>query len=178
MQQRFVGTALALAVLATAPQLQAQASAANKPEFGGFVGVGLPMGDFGEGVNTGWRIGGLAQFRPAALPVALRAEAGYQGFGGQNNGLSFNVLDVTGNAIYDFGATRNATTSFYVIGGAGVYNVNRGVGTNFGLNGGAGVNFNLSGFKAFAEARYHTVFADGGNLDNINIIPLTFGIRF
>jgi hypothetical protein len=171
MRKFVLGSSLALAALVAAPRLQAQA----KPEFGAFAGVGLPMGDFGDAVNTGWRVGGLVQLKPAALPVALRAEVGYQGFGGKNGAPGGNILDVTANAIYDFAAAKDATTSFYVIGGPGIYNISDGGGTKFGLNGGGGINFNLSGFKAFAEARFHTVFTEDSNT---NIIPLTFGIRF
>lgn len=172
MKKLLVGSAMALAAVAAAPQLEAQ----RQVEFGAFAGVGLPMGDFGEAVNTGWRVGGLVQAQPRNWPVALRGELGYQGFGGKNGNDGGNILDVTGNVIYDFGRnTKDATTTFYVIGGPGVYNISDGGGTKFGVNGGAGVNFNLSGFKAFAEARFHSVFTE---VSNTNIIPLTFGIRF
>ena len=171
--------ALLAAALVAVPAVHAQA----KPEFGGSLGVALPMGDLGDVANTGWRAGALVQLKPASLPVALRAEANYSGFGGKSqrigtitvDGGSTNVLDITGNAIYDFTNDAKATTSFYAIGGAGVYNVSDGGGTNFGINAGAGVNFNLAGFKAFGEARFHNVFGDGGSL---RFIPLTFGIRF
>ena len=47
--------------------------------------------------------------------------------------------------------------------------------TNVGLNGGAGIDIPLSGIGAFVEARYHTVFRDG---ENLNMLPVTVGIRF
>jgi hypothetical protein len=180
MQKLLVGSALAVAALVVAPQVEAQS---RSVEFGGAAGVAFPTGDLGEGANTGFRIGGLAQFQPSGWPVGLRGEVNYTSLTGETIGTgagrvelgSTNVLEATGNAIYNFNAPKDATTSFYVIGGAGIYNVNRGGDTNFGLNGGAGVNFNLGGFRAFAEARAHTIFSDsrGGTM-----IPLTFGIRF
>lgn len=164
--------ALAAAALVAVPAVHAQAT----PSFGASVGVALPMGDFGDAFDAGWRIGGLVQLKPAALPVALRGEVNYSSFGSKINGLgSSNILDVTANAVLPFSTDAQATTSFYGIGGLGIYNANRGGGTNFGLNVGAGVNFNLAGFKAFGEARFHNVFSDG---NSTQLIPLTFGIRF
>ncbi len=171
MKKLLVGSALALAAVVAAPTAEAQA----KPEFGGFVGVGLPVGDFGDVAKTGWRVGGLVQVKPAALPFALRGEVGYQGFDSKFGGGSANVLDVTANAVFPFGAAANKTTSFYGIGGAGIYNFSDGGGTEFGINAGLGVNFNLGGFKAFSEARLHNVFTNGSD---VQVIPLTFGIRF
>lgn len=170
MQKLLAGTALALTALVAAPTAEAQA----KPEFGGFVGVGLPIGDFGDAVDAGWRIGGLVQVKPASLPFAVRGEVGYQGFGGAGNRADINIFDVTANGVFPFG-DQKATTSFYGIGGAGIYSINRGIGTEFGLNGGVGVNFNLAGFKAFSEARLHHIFTSGSSSQ---VIPLTFGIRF
>lgn len=171
MKKLLVGSALALAAVVGAPTAEAQ----SKPEFGGFVGVGLPVGDFGDGVDAGWRIGGLVQVKPASLPFSIRGEVGYQSFGIKSPGSgNVNILDVTANGVFPFG-DQKATTSFYGIGGAGIYSINRGVGTEFGLNGGLGLNFNLGGFKAFSEARLHHIFTSGSSSQ---VIPLTFGIRF
>lgn len=47
--------------------------------------------------------------------------------------------------------------------------------TRFGLNGGAGIELPLSGISAYAEARFQTIFAEGGR---INAVPILVGIRF
>ncbi|MDZ7631797.1 MAG: hypothetical protein U5K74_10735 [Gemmatimonadaceae bacterium] len=70
---------------------------------------------------------------------------------------------------------KDATFVPYVIGGVGVYNGTEGIGTKFGINGGGGVTFKLSGFDAFAEARFHNIFTDGFSS---RIIPVSFGINF
>ncbi len=67
----------------------------------------------------------------------------------------------------------------YVIGGLGAYNLDfseAGDGeTKLGVNVGGGLEIPLTGLTGFAEVRYHTVFADGSDL---NFLPIKFGIRF
>lgn len=179
MKKLLVGTSLALAAVVAAPQLEAQA----KPEFGASIGVALPMGDLADVQGTGFRVGGLVQLKPASLPVAIRGELNFTSLGGKDINIlgqnldtgSSSIFDATVNAVYGFPAAKDATTSFYAIGGAGLYNSSDLFDTKFGINAGAGVNFNLAGFKAFGEARFHNVFADGGSA---RLIPITFGIRF
>jgi hypothetical protein len=46
---------------------------------------------------------------------------------------------------------------------------------HFGWNAGAGINLPLSVFKAFVEARYNRISANGSNME---FVPVTFGIMF
>lgn len=47
--------------------------------------------------------------------------------------------------------------------------------SKFGLNGGVGIDLPLPGISTFAEARFVSIFGDGGHL---NYVPITVGIRF
>ena len=88
---------------------------------------------------------------------------------------SVNWFTVNGNAIYHFEGAKDATFVPYVIGGAGLYNANRNLGTKFGVNAGGGVTFRLAGIDAFTEARLHNVFTDGSSS---RLIPISFGVNF
>jgi opacity protein-like surface antigen len=70
----------------------------------------------------------------------------------------------------------------YLIGGAGLYmptvtapGVASVTENHFGWNAGAGVKLPLSGFKAFAEARYNRISANGSSMV---FVPVTVGIMF
>jgi hypothetical protein len=80
------------------------------------------------------------------------------------------------NALYSFTNAPEARVRPYVIGGAGLYADG---GTDFGINAGAGATFPLgvgdSPARAFAEARFHVIFAEGNSIQQV---PLTAGIMF
>jgi opacity protein-like surface antigen len=129
-------------------------------------------------------------YSPPALPVGLRAEAGYNEFGFQRGEGNSHIAAFTANAIF---ALPAAGFTPYVIGGAGLYRVgasapvvqvNNGqsgfVSTasenDFGFNIGGGVKIPLSSsFETFVEARYNRVSATGGSL---SFIPVTVGIMW
>ena len=81
-----------------------------------------------------------------------------------------NWFTINANAVYNFEGAKDATFVPYVIGGVGLYNAGRGIGTNFGFNAGGGVTFKLAGFDAFTEARFHNVMATGGSA---RLIPVS-----
>ena len=193
---RFVIGASALLIAATA-QAQGTAGTAGRPfKLGGSLGASVPMGDFGDGADLGFHLGGLIEYKPASLPMSLRGELTYHRnglksdyFAGDDPDFSgidgdFSQIDFLANALVPFGAGAS-TARPYVIGGLGLYRLKasadfNGVDisdteTKFGLNVGAGLTFNLSGFETFVETRFHSVFAEDSN---VNFIPLSFGFKF
>ncbi len=183
MKKILVGAVVFAAIAAAAPAAQAQQQ--GNVTFGISGGLTLPVGDLGDVQGSGYGLMGHAGIKPASSPFALRADLGIVTASGKTvepigGGSGFTTQQITfttlnANAIYNFEGAKDATFVPYVIGGAGIYNGNRGIGTKFGINGGGGVTFKLSGFDAFAEARFHNIFAEGGSA---RIIPVMFGINF
>ena len=185
---RFVIGASALLIAATA-HAQGTNPSGRPFKLGGQLGASVPMGDFGDLSNVGYHLGGLIEYKPASLPLGLRGELTYH-----RNGLkddifgdidgNFSQIDFVGNALVPFGAATS-TARPYVIGGLGLYRLKMSAEfegeegsdteTKLGLNFGAGLTFNLSGFETFVETRFHSVFAEGSNM---NFIPLSFGFKF
>jgi len=190
-----VGTgALLIAVTAHA---QGTSNAPARPwTIGGALGGTIPLGDFSDGADLGWHLGGLFEYKQPSLPVTWRGELTYHRnglkddyFSGQIPGVgnldgNFSMFNVIANALYPFGEAA-ATTRPYIIGGLGVYKLKATASyqdidisssqTKFGVNVGGGVTFRLSGFETFVEARFHSVFTEDGST---NFIPLSFGFKF
>lgn len=169
---------LTLAASAVATQADAQElGSARAVNFGIAGGVAMPMGDQFDALNTGYNITGSLGFQPMAMPVGVRFDAMYNSFGTDAD-PDLNILAGSANAILTI--ANNVGVKPYAIGGVGAYrtslsDVDGSDDTNFGLNGGAGLQFPLAGFSTYVEARYHSIFAEGGNS---NFIPLVFGITF
>jgi len=189
---RFVIGASALLIAATA-HAQGTSPSGRPFKLGGQLGASVPMGDFGDGADLGFHLGGLIEYKPASLPMSLRGELTYHrnglkdDFFGSDFGSidgNFSQIDFVGNAVMPFGDAAS-TARPYVIGGLGLYRLKasaeyEGIDvsdtqTKFGLNFGAGLTFNLSGFETFVETRFHSVFAEDSNM---NFIPLSFGFKF
>jgi len=189
---RFAIGAGALLIAATA-QAQGTSPSGRPFKLGGQLGASVPMGDFGDGADLGFHLGGLIEYKPASLPMSLRGELTYhrnglkEDFFGSDFGDidgNFSQIDFVGNALVPFGDAAS-TARPYVIGGLGLYRMKAAAEfedvdisdtqTKFGLNFGAGLTFNLSGFETFIETRFHSVFAEDSNL---NFIPLSFGFKF
>ena len=195
---RFVMGASALLI---ATQVEAQgtpsAAASGRPfKLGGALGATVPIGDFGDGANVGFHLGGLIEHKPNALPFTLRGEITYnrnglkEGYFGDDDPVfgdvdgNVSILNFVGNGVIPFGDPAS-TARPYAIGGVGVYRMKfsgefgnveiSDTQTKFGINVGGGFQFNLSGFETFVEARFHSVFAEGSNA---NFIPLSFGFKF
>ena len=173
--RHFLSAAGAIALCATA----ASAQSARPVSFGITGGASVPTGDVGDGLETGYNFGGLLQITPAISPLGLRLEGGYHSF--DFDGGNGNTRLVTGiaNGVVRF---PGQIVRPYLIAGVGAYNVGGEIAgvdldseTNVGLNGGVGIDIPLSGLSTFVEARYHTVFRDG---ENMNLVPVTVGIRF
>jgi hypothetical protein len=136
------------AIAAGAGTARAQAAApARALTFGVSGGVSLPLGDFGDGVKTGFNAGAHIAFKPAMLPFGVRVEGQYNRFAVKDLGLddfggdsvdlggdfgeefpfdldldgNARLLSGTINAVFGVPAASSAFRP-YVIGGVGVYN--------------------------------------------------------
>ena len=193
---RFVVGAGALLIAATA-QAQGTSNAPARPwKIGGALGATIPLGNFSDGADLGWHLGGLFEYKQPSMPVTWRGELTYHRnglkddyFSGQLPGIgnldgNFSMFNFTANALYPFGDAASNTRP-YIIGGLGLYKLKatasyQGIDisdsqTKFGINVGGGVTFHLSGFDTFIEARFHSAFTDESNT---NFIPLSFGFKF
>ena len=197
---RFLGRLLlgagALLLAATA-QAQGTSGSSGRPfKLGGALGATIPLGDFSDGADLGFHLGGLVEYKPQAVPVNLRGEITYH-----RNGLksdffagedpvfgdidgNFSMLNFIGNAVFPFGDAAS-TARPYAIGGLGIYRLKASAefsgldisdtNTKLGLNLGGGFTFHLSGFETFVEARFHSVFTEE---KNTNFLPISFGFKF
>ena len=193
---RFVIGAGALLIAATAQAQGTSGSTSGRPfKLGGTLGATVPIGDFSDGADVGYHLGGLIEYKPQSVPFNLRGEITYNRNGlktGYFSGLpgaanidgNVSMINFVGNAVIPFGDAA-ATARPYIIGGLGVYRLKFSgdlagfdlttTTTKFGINVGGGFTFNLSGFETFVEARFHSVFTENSNT---NFIPLSFGFRF
>jgi opacity protein-like surface antigen len=175
-----------IAAIAAPAALSAQSS--DKPiSLGVSGGLSLPMGDFGEGLSSGFNVTGHVYFKPASLKsIRLRGDVSFDRFTADGNSdFSFRSLGVAGNVVYDFPTESSSMIKPYVLGGLGLYNGKStveigsaevsGSDTNLGIQAGAGVAFQLSGFSTFAEARLVNIFSDG---NSSRYVPIVFGVRF
>jgi opacity protein-like surface antigen len=168
--------AAVIAMAAATPKVGAQLSS-NPFQIGGAAGIAFPTGDLGDVVNTGYNVTLAVGYKPMLLPIGIRVEAAYNEFGGQAGVSNINIPAFTGNVTYSL---PGVSFSPYIIGGAGLYTPNIGVGNDrenhFGFNVGGGIKIPLSSsFETFVEARYNRVSVDNGNL---SFIPVTVGIMW
>lgn len=176
----------------------AQAVPSSPIQFGVMGGVTFPTSDFKDVLKTGWNAGVLFNLGFASSPVALRIDGQWSQFNFKNEplltGSHYRVIDGTADAVFNLPSASLA--KFYLIAGAGVYNLkitnpgedigdfNTNSVTKFGLNGGAGLKFNLPGISPFIEARYHYVFLNGNDFANnganpkLQLIPISVGLTF
>jgi outer membrane protein with beta-barrel domain len=189
---------LGLALSATAASVSAQALVSSPVRFGIMGGATVPLSDFSDVGKTGWNAGILMNIGVPLVPVSFRVDGQWQQLTGKTFDVEgggtahddFRIIDGTANVVYTFGAAL--PTKFYLIGGAGVYNVrvnNDAAGlsassTKFGLNAGVGFKFQLTGFSTFIEARYHNVLHGtdigdaSGNAKSLQFVPISVGITF
>jgi opacity protein-like surface antigen len=189
---------LGFTVLAASGASAQDAPSTSPIQFGVMGGATFPTSDFKDVLKTGWNAGVLFNMGWATSPVGLRIDGQWNQFNFKNepllDGSHYRVIDGTADAVFNFGSTSMA--KFYLLAGAGVYNLkitnpsedlgdfNRNAVTKFGLNGGAGLKFNLAGISPFIEARYHYVFLSGDDFANnganpkLQMIPISVGLTF
>jgi len=166
-------------IAVAAPNSQAQSY--NPFQIGASGGVGFPTGNLGNATNTGYNIALVLGYKPALLPVSVRAEAAYNQFGFQTSGGNINIPSFTGNLAYELPLGMSFTP--YAIGGVGLYRPsadlgggNTGTENDFGWNIGGGIKIPLSSsFETFIEARYNSVNSNGSTF---SFVPITVGVLF
>lgn len=194
MKTRVYSLAAGVALLLAAAPAAAQMTSVERPiRFGAMTGASLPMGDLGDAVNTGWHLGGFAEYRPANLALTFRGELGYHKFGSSEITLGqftaeqeASIIPIVANAIFVLPSETN--TRFHLLGGLGLYRMEfdaesnipgvsgSATSTDFGLNIGGGLAFPLGErIDVLVEARFHSIFTDDSNS---NMIPLSIGLRF
>ena len=184
MTRRAIALAALVAGLAAAPAHAQDAAAAPRAiRFGLAAGATFPTGDAGDLYDWGFHVAGSGTYRAPLVPVGFRGEVMWHRLTGAEFESGLGTVDVPDanvvagivNAELGLGGTGARP---YVIGGLGVYRISAedvDASTDFGFNIGAGVGLMLAGFDAFAELRYHSIQSDG---EAVNIIPISFGVRF
>lgn len=169
-------TLLLAAVSATA---QAQESPASR--FGLKAGISLPMGDFGDGADMGFHLGGHFGL-PLSGALSLRIDGDYGRYGGADGTGIDNVSMFGGVANLMYRMTTESQLKPYFFGGLGFYNTTMnfddgtsGDSSDLAFNFGVGYDFTLGNSKLFTELRYLSIQGDGGSLD---ALPIVIGIRF
>ncbi len=178
---------IGLAALVALPAM-ASAQESRPVSFGVSGGLSLPVGDLGDGYDSGFNITGHIAYKPASFTnLSFRGDVSFDKWGNKTlDDVSTRMLGVTANAVYAFPQTTPGVVRPYVLGGVGFFNgkstgtvAGQNLGddssTDIGAQVGAGVNFQLSGFATFVEAKFVNVFGDGSSL---SFIPITFGIKF
>jgi opacity protein-like surface antigen len=174
-----------LRVLATASLLVVAASTAKaqvaESRFGLKAGIALPMGDFGDFAGLGFHVGGHLSI-PLQGQIALRFDADYGRYEGENGIIVDNVSLLGGMANLVFNLQTQSELKPYLLGGVGFYNVtltgNGGGSADdsaLAFNVGIGYDFNLGGSKLFTELRYLSIQNEGGST---NTLPIVLGLRF
>ncbi len=160
-------------------------SAQAQSSIGGFGGLTIPTGTLSDGLKTGWHLGALYRFKPAASPVGFQIDGMYQrnSFKAPGDGNQ-QIYNGTANVVFAFPTAASSAFKPYLIGGVGVYNIKvtdntlnaSGSVTKFGVNAGAGfdIKFGPSPAVLFVEGRFHNVFTEG---TNARLIPISAGVR-
>jgi hypothetical protein len=157
----------------------ADAQFASPIRFNVHAGAALPVGDIGDGLDMGFRVGAGLELRPALSPVGLRVDGAFDRMGFEGGGGNLTIWSVTGNAV-----VAPMASPLYFIGGIGFYSTDVNdddfpdlddTETDFGFNIGAGFTLPLTGFSTFIEARWHNINTE---IESTQYIPIVFGIRF
>jgi len=162
-----VGMAAAMMALTVAAPVEAQGLR--------FGAGGGPTFNLEEGGGTDFHaLGTLAFGGSADRPVGFRVDGTY------TLGDAADIVHGSGNVVYNFSVSEDTRFRPYLIGGGGVYYLDREVGdgtTEFGINAGAGFNVPIGqgNSRLFGEARFHNVFTEG---ESFNLFPITLGIMF
>ncbi len=174
---------LALTMVASVALLAAPASAQAGLTFGLNAGVGLPMGDAGDVLETGFGGGATISMRNPSGRFGFGIDAQYYRFSYSDDALP-SLVDARQNMYGVFArADYSANTSLYILGGGGLIrseitgdddgpDFSETNNTDFAIEAGLGVNFARG---LYAEAKFINIFSDGGNTQ---LIPITVGIRF
>ena len=178
-----------LAAAATlAMPVVARAQVSNPLKFTVFGGVALPTGDTGDGVNTGYDVGGAVDYQVPLSPLGIRGELTYASFGAKDEtgvddadlsdlGINANVvlrMPNPGSPVRPYLTAGPSFGRIKVSASSGDVDVSASE-NHFGFNIGGGIDFALGGLGTRLDARHRRISVDGGS---IQYIPITFGITF
>jgi len=180
-----VVSALAIAAAAFAAPAEAQLPF----RLGVQAGASIPTGDMGDGAETGYHVGLLAEAKPVLLPIGVRADVIYNEFGSSGeDDVDFRLLNVNANAIFEMPGVGLRP---YLLGGLGWYRGNFNADgesgdaeSAIGFNVGGGIKFGLAGFGAAVEAHYRSVNLEfdvpviGTQELKTTFVPVSFVLTF
>jgi len=151
--------------------------AAQSAHFGLGGGLTFPLRDYHTSDNTGWHVLGKVDIDIPESPIDVRVDAMYsqtsqKAVSGGNTKLAGGTADL----LYHI-STAAPDVKPYIVGGAGLYNVNSGSGstTKFAWGAGLGASIGVGPLHAFAEVRYVSIHLTGGAL---RFVPVTAGLSF
>ena len=165
------------------------AAAQSLVSLGVAAGASVPKSGLGRRTSTGYHAMVTLSVHAPMTPLSFRVEGmfnelDYNSDLGSGGGAPFRaqeksarILAATANGIL----TSSGLLRPYIIGGVGIYRTTEAVpllgGTqstnDVGWNLGGGLRFDLTGFGAYAEARYHWIGDPG-----LRMLPVTFGLTF
>ncbi len=179
--KRSLYLAIAAIALVVAPRVSHAQLGVLKPfQLGIAGGAAQPMSNLSTTSKMGYNGTVALAINLPIIPVGLRVDGAYNAFSAKAaGGAKLHVMSATANVVYGLPIPA---LSPYLIGGAGLYmptvtapGFASTTQNHFGWNAGAGVNLPLSGFKAFVEARYNRISANGTSME---FVPVTVGIMF
>lgn len=140
-------------------------------------GLTLPLRDYHTSDNTGWHVLGKVDIDIPESPIDVRVDAMYSQTSHKAvSGGNTKLVGGTADLLYHI-STAAPGVKPYIVGGAGVYNVNAGSGstTKFTWGAGLGASIGVGSIHAFAEARYISIHLPGTAL---RFVPVTGGLVF
>ena len=159
-------------------------------------GVSVPVSDAGDAFKNGFNGQGFVRFNLHQLPIQPRLDFTFSKFDVkdvhlQTPGASGTGQIFAGIANVQFALTHSGPVRPYIVGGIGAYNTKTDINgvpnvsgsssTDFGINAGAGTLFKLGSMvSGYVEGRIDNVYSNKGmiNADQVQVIPVTFGIVF
>jgi hypothetical protein len=141
------------------------------------AGITRPFGDFGDVAESGWQAMAGIQVGVPAIPIALRADGGYQAFGAPAGQPGVSLLGGAASLVVNLPGVGLVP---YLLAGVGQYRVSvdqSGVEavTNNGYHGAFGVNIGALGFGGFAELRLVNIIDTNDAASRF--VAVTLGIR-
>jgi opacity protein-like surface antigen len=165
-------TVIAFLVLLSTSSVYSQ----NPMRVGGELGIQLPMGDFGDGANTGFGLSGIFQYQ-LQPQIIVGGTLGYQSWGGQAEGFSWSNIPIMGLINYQFNTEglipfvgaelglNMLSASYDIFGFSGSSSS-----TEFGINILGGVEQRLNENLSWrVNAKYNMILASGSNITYLGI---------
>jgi len=166
--------ALTIAVVLIAPQ---STFSQNRMDVGGELSLAMPMGDFGDGSNTGFGFTGVFTYH-LDPQLALIGSIGYISFGSKVDGISFSTMPINAGVHYKFNPGQKfqpyigAETLFFMSSSTvDLFGFKSSVSsTDFGFTPIVGAAFPISPkLEIRANLKYHILFTSGSSTTFLGI---------